>query len=404
MNIGMLLNAPYPPDIRVGKEVQALLDAGHKVYLLCLRRKGEPYTDELNGLSITRLDGGRQNTTLALWDAVISSTFVHPLFYFKLLRWVKKHGIEALHVHDLPLTGTALAIKKNYGIPVIADFHENYPDALQVWFQWKKNPLARLKNKLFMQPEHWRKLEKKAVLQADRVIAVVEEMRQRLVDTHGAEKDKIVVVTNTESRSFTRQPLHPDIYAACGNRFILAYAGHIGPSRGIDTALRGLALLKDKPIAMAITGAGSTDVMQKLKNLVIELSITDQVYFMGYQPFSRFYSLMHFADVNIIPLKLTVQTDNSAPNKLFQAMMAGKPLLVSSCTSLRRLIESTQAGLVFRHDSPEDFAEKVMELYNNNDLCRTLGANGLKATLGGTLNWEYTSKYLIDLYQSLSDS
>jgi glycosyltransferase involved in cell wall biosynthesis len=110
---------------------------------------------------------------------------------------------------------------------------------------------------------------------------------------------------------------------------------------------------------------------------------------------------MHYSNVNIIPLKLTVQTDNSAPNKLFQGMMAGRPLLVSSCTSLKRLIESTGAGLIFQHNNAQDFAEKVLTLYNDPQLCETLGKNGLKATLEGTLNWEYTQQYLIELYQSL---
>jgi glycosyltransferase involved in cell wall biosynthesis len=401
MNIGMLLNAPYPPDIRVRKEVQALQAAGNTVYLLCLRRKGEPYTEVAEGLHITRLNGGTQNVTLAFWDVVMSVLFIHPLFYFKLPAWIKKNKIAALHVHDLPLTGTALAVRKKCGVKVIADFHENYPDALGVWFRWKKNPLARLKNKLFMHPARWRKLEARAVHQADRIIAVVEEMKQRLIENYHTDPAKIIVVTNTESKTFIQQPLHPDIYAAHQGKFILAYAGHIGPSRGMDTAIEGMALLKGKPIVLVITGAGSAEVMQKLANMVNELGLQEQVFFYGYQPFSKFYSLMHFSNVNIIPLKLTVQTDNSAPNKLFQAMMAGRPLLVSSCTSLKRMIESTGAGLVFQHNNAQDFAEKVLTLYNDPQLCETLGKNGLKATMEGTLNWEYTQQYLIELYQSL---
>ena len=231
MTIGMLLNAPYPADVRIRKEAAALLSAGHSVYLLCLRRKGENSVEQLEGIHITRLDAGKSNFGLAFWDAVMATTFEHPVFKRKLPVWISQHRIEVLHVHDLPLAGTALSLKKKSGIPVIADFHENYPDALQVWFEWKKNLLAHMKNKLFMNPQRWKKHEKETVHAADYVIAVVDEMKNRLLDDYKADPKKIMVVTNSEDQSFLDQPVEPDIYKAYEGRFIITYTGGIGPHR-----------------------------------------------------------------------------------------------------------------------------------------------------------------------------
>src|SRR5688500_5090440 len=225
MTIGMLLDAPYPSDVRIKKEADALVAAGFKVCLLCLRRSVEKKEDTINGLHIQRIDAGEGNIQLAFWDMIMASTFVHPLFRKAIPEWIKQNSIDALHVHDLPLSGTAFVIRKKYNIPVVVDFHENYPDAIRTWFEWKKNPLAQLKNKIFMNPERWTKLEKRATLESDCVIAVVDEMKQRLLADYGVSNEKVTVVSNTEDKSFLNQPQDSSIYKEFDGKFIVTYSG-----------------------------------------------------------------------------------------------------------------------------------------------------------------------------------
>ncbi len=141
--------------------------------------------------------------------------------------------------------------------------------------------------------------------------------------------------------------------------------------------------------------------MKSLYALVEELHLTN-VHFLGYQPFSKFYSYMKMASVNIIPHQSNGHTDNTVPHKLFQGMMAGKPLLVSSSAPLKRLVERNNVGLVFEAGDPQSFANQVLQLYRDKKLMEMLGANGLKSTLDGPLNWETTQTELISLYRSLS--
>ena len=110
---------------------------------------------------------------------------------------------------------------------------------------------------------------------------------------------------------------------------------------------------------------------------------------------------MHLADVNVIPHQSNGHTDNTVPHKLFQGMMAAKPLLVSSSAPLKRLVDQHQAGLVFSAGDPKDFADKVLELYRNKELNNTLGENGRKVSVEGQLNWEITQKTLVQLYNSM---
>ncbi len=402
MNIGMILNAPYPHDIRVKKEADALIAAGFRVHLLCLRKASEPYEEVVDGLKVTRIDAGTNNYQLARWDVVMSMTFKHPRFMDAIPRWVSNCSIQCLHVHDLPLAGTALALRGELGVKVIVDLHENYPEALRTWFEWRKGLLVRIKNRLFMNPGRWSRHERNAVKQADCVIAVVDEMKQRLLSNYQVEPAKIVVVSNTEEKSFANQPLDQNIYGELASRFKVVYSGGIGPHRGIDVAIEAMKYLgAHNNIDLVIIGSGSNDVIAHLKSLSEKHGVASRVHFMGYQPFNRFYSYMHLADVNLIPHKSNAHTDNTIPHKLFQSMMAGKPVVVSSSRPLKRIVSQAHAGLVFEAGNPRDLAQQILRLYKDTLLRKELGSNGVKATLNGTLNWETEQEKLVDLYRTI---
>lgn len=397
----MLLNAHYPSDIRIKKEADALINAGLKVHLLCLRRKGEAEEETIEGIKVIRIDAGKNNYVLAFWDIIMSIDFVHPRFKQRALKILKEEKIKIIHVHDLPLAGTALAIKKKQDVTVMVDLHENYPEALKTWFKWKRNPIVRLKNKLFLNPKRWTEFEARACKEADMIIAVVDEMKQRLIDAYGIEPNKISVVTNTEDKSFVKQPLDEHVYSEMPNEFIITYSGGIGPHRGVDTAIKGMSFLGHLPIQLAIVGFGSPSVMKSLKTLVKQLKLNN-VHFLGYQPFSKFYSYMHKADANIIPHQSNGHTDNTVPHKLFQGMMASKPLVVSSCAPLKRFVREYDCGVVFKAGDEKDFADKVETLYQNNPMRMQWAKNGYDATMRGNLNWESTQEELINVYNRLT--
>lgn len=402
MNLGMILNAPYPPDMRIKKETDALIRAGFKIHLLCLRRKDDLYEEEVNGIHVTRIDAGTSNMQLAFWDMVMSLTFIHPLFKKSMRQWIQAREIKVIHVHDLPLSGTALSLKKTFNLNVISDFHENYPEGLRTWFAWKKGLLVKIKNKIFMNPDRWEVHERTAVMKSDHVIAVVEEMKQRLISKYKVASEKVVVVSNTEEKAFINQAVDPEVYKGFNGKFKILYSGSIGPHRGVDTAVEAMKFLKGYPdIEFIIVGSGSKDVMDHLKAMVAAHDVTDHVHFLGYQSFKKFYSYMHLADVNIIPHKSNLHTDNTIPHKLFQAMMAARPVLVSSSAPLKRVITETQAGLVFEAGNPKDFSEKVLMLYTDKNLSKHLGQNGYRVTVEENLNWNSEQNILIDFYKGV---
>jgi glycosyltransferase involved in cell wall biosynthesis len=403
MNIGMILNAPYPSDIRVVKEASALIEAGHQIHLLCIKRSNEKSKEVVDGIHIHRIKVATSLYGMAFWDSINAIQFIHPLFKSALKNFIIENSIQALHVHDLPLAGTALTMQTKLKVKVVLDFHENYPEALKIWFSWQTNPIAKLKNKIFFNYKKWLSYENAVVKKADRVIAVVEEMKQRLLDTHQIPWEKVVIVTNTETKEFARFPKQNDIYGSdLQNKFIITYTGNIGPHRGVDTAIEAMQHLKThKNIVLVIVGSGSKSVIAKLHALVNQYDLKDQVVLLGYQPFSNFPSYMANASVNIIPHHQNPHTDNTIPHKLYQNMLSGKPVLVSSSTPLKRVVEEIGSGLVFEAGNHEDLASKILSLYQDKNLAESLGKNGFEAAYNGAYNWETTKLTLVQLYQSL---
>lgn len=397
----MLLNAPYPADIRVKKESDALIAAGMEVHLLCLRKNDQAREEVFEGINVHRIDAGKNNYQLAFWDVVMSINFIHPKFKAAAKKILEQENISTIHVHDLPLAGTALSLKKSTNLKVVLDMHENYPEALRTWFAWKKNPIVRIKNALFMNPERWTAFERRACEDCDQIIAVVDEMKTRVETEYNVDSSKITVITNTEDKGFLNQKIDSLVYESLAGQFIITYSGGIGPHRGVDVAIRGMKFLESHPrIQLAIVGFGSPAVMNSLKHLVEELKLTN-VHFFGYQPFSKFYSYMSLADVNVIPHQSNGHTNNTVPHKLFQGMMAARPLLVSSSPPLKRLVTHYACGVVFEAGDPQSFADQVTLLYHDADLCNKLGKQGKKAALEGDANWEHTQKELINLYRTI---
>ena len=82
-------------------------------------------------------------------------------------------------------------------------------------------------------------------------------------------------------------------------------------------------------------------------------------------------------------------------------MSFGKPVLVSNATAQKNLIEKTNSGLVHQERNSVDFANKVLQLFEDKMFRDTLGNNG-KRFVEEEFCWEKTSKGLINLYDNLN--
>lgn len=380
----MILDREFPPDIRVENEIQALLGAGYEVHIACYTQKSRPSLEKAGDLTIHR----KPISTFIYKSSLASLTLP---FYFRF--WKKfidelfvNQKFDILHIHDLPLAGVGIYFGRKYGIKVNVDLHENWPAFLKI--SRHSNTIAgKILSPVFL----WRRYERKCLEEADSIIVVVEEAKERL-NALGIQSEKIHVVSNTinvAGLNSSQTSDHKDI--------ILYYAGGINYHRGLQDIIIAMGKSSDKSIKFVILGEGS--YRKTLEKLVNKLSLSDRVIFEGYQPFKTVMERMFLSDFAVIPHIKSEHTDSTIPHKLFQYMYAEKPVIASNCLPIKRIIEETGAGLIYR--STEELSEILDKLSSIE--YREMSRKGREAVMQ-KYNWNVDSQVLLNLYKGLQNN
>ena len=396
MKIGMILDAEFPPDPRVENEAVSLINAGHEVYLFCLQYGQQKQSEVINGIQIKRfLSNNLEYKLSALAYTFFGYTF---LMKRKIHRFIKENKVDALHIHDIRIAASVFSVNKKYKLPVVLDLHENRPEIMKFYPH-----LSKIPGKYLISPKKWKNKEEEFISKATKVVVVTLEAKDEILKRVVISSDNIIDVPNTVRKSFYINPKPvPEILNQYSNKFVLLYIGDTGIRRGLKTAIKATALLKNKidTLKLVIVGKNSSDPV--LKKLVKDLQIESYVDFLGWKDQSLFQSYILASDICISPLHRNLHHDTTYANKIFQYMSFAKPILVSDAIAQQKLVAKVNAGLVHKERDVKDFTHKILALYKSKPLRIELGAKG-KYFVQNEFSWEETSKKLINLYDNLEN-
>src|SRR5439155_9154891 len=120
---------------------------------------------------------------------------------------------------------------------------------------------------------------------ADRVVAIGETMRERLLQK-GASAERVTVIPNwVDTQALAPRPRDNDWAREHGlaDRFVVMHSGNIGHAQDLDTLIRAATFLRDlRDVQILLVGGGARRT--ELKALQQLLDVDDLVHFMGYQP------------------------------------------------------------------------------------------------------------------------
>ena len=393
MNICKIFDGDYPWDVRVEKVILSLITHGHEVHLVC-RNIGMRSSYECSGrLHIHRLRSSRNR---ALNGFLSFPAFFNPKWISRIFQVVRDCDVELIIVRDLPLALTAILAARRYGVPVMLDMAENYPEMLKhLWKFGRFNPL----NIIVRNPWIARAVERIAVKQFDHVLVVAEESRQRLLKL-GVGQDRISVLPNTPRITdlcWVGNAQADDDEHFQGGSFRMIYVGGLGPGRGLDQVISAIpAIVKRIPgLRLVIIGSRGGE-FRKLKSLVERLGVADHVMFKGWVEPKEVPGYINVSDVGVIPHRVSGHTLTTIPNKLFDYMALGKPVIAADVAPIRRIVEQEQCGLIYSNE--RELSNVTVNLFLDVSERERMGANGKGAVLR-KYNWEAHEKTLIDLVQ-----
>ena len=130
MRILMILDHPFPPDIRVENEIESLGLAGHEVHIACLTGKNKTTHEIASGCIIHRKNISRLRYKTSV------GILKFPCYFNFWRRFINdiasEYSFDAVHIHDLPLALIGVELKKRLKIKFVLDLHENWPVLLQL--------------------------------------------------------------------------------------------------------------------------------------------------------------------------------------------------------------------------------------------------------------------------------
>jgi glycosyltransferase involved in cell wall biosynthesis len=190
-------------------------------------------------------------------------------------------------------------------------------------------------------------------------------------------------------------PRTPDSALKQGARYLIAYAGVMGPQDGVDHGLRALAALKARRHDWHAVFAGSGDMLTELERMSEALGLAGVVEFTGWLDDERLLSLLSTADICLVPDPRTPLSERSTLVKVAEYMSLGRPVVAYDLAETR--VTAGAAAVYVPPDDPVALARAIDDLLNDDARRAEMGRVG-RDRVTTELSWTRSSEQLLAAY------
>lgn len=377
MRILLISAAPCIHDARPRFTARQLAALGHEVTLLCHTAEGAPDRENLGGATLLRrnfsdlsqlaetralgwraraavrsLDGASRVARRLGWPILARSLALAREFWA-----ITVHGdaclkdeldgkVDVVHAVGLPALPSAGRVATSAKALLIYDAVELERDrnARYAWaFQWLRLALERT----------W-------VRRADGIAVPSDDIGLQLARDYGVDRPAVVHNVAPPAHSDTnidadlRQDLKLDKTTP-----LAVYIGAGFQDRGIGPAIRAVARLPN--VHLAVVGPNPARLQAKFRALLQEGDTADRVHLIPPRPPSEISPYIDSADVAVSVVEPACASYAfSLPNKLFQPVAAGLPVVVGRTPTLRRIVQATNVGEAVDEREPALFADAIV--------------------------------------------
>ena len=371
MRICMVAFTDLNFDYRIYREATSLRRAGHQVVIVASSFNPAPLKgwDDFEIYPI-------------LLDRSHSLRRLYPLFWQRAYPLLVETHPDAYHAHDLDSLWPAVRAAQRLNRPLVYDSHEFWTEQSSL----VDRPLMR---------SCWSLLEQRLIRRVDRIITVSGSIAQSLKERYSL--DEVVVLRNLPLfRHKVQSNLIRETLDLPAERPIVLYQGGFLTENGLREQIEAAAGFA---AAFVLIGDGPSE--QALRNQVRAEGLEDRVYFIPRVPFHQLHNYTCSADLGLCLIKGTGKSFYySLPNKLFEYMMAGLPILASNFPEMQRVVRETRTGATV---DPTDIAairEQITAFLDNAEQREACAQASLQAAQ--SYNWERESVQLTQLYATLA--
>ncbi len=381
----------FPQDIRVRREVEALVSAGHDVDVLCVGRPGDPRRERWNGTRIMRVPLDHRRGGPLRYLAQYGAFMVIAAVYAAMLHMRRRYAV--VQVHSLPDTLVFAALfPRLLGARVVLDLHETMPEFFGTKFgRDAGSPLFRL----------IAAAEQASIRFATQVLTCTEQMKEAFVG-RGAPAGKVEVILNSADETIfdgSRHPPHP----RQPGRFALVVHGSIEERYGIDTVIDALPhLTHDIPgVELQVYGQGS--YRGELERLAEARGVADRVHFQDrWVPMDDLVEALSRADAGVVAMKRDAFRDLTHCNKMYELITMRRPVLMSRTRSVEAYFDDGCFAW-FESGDAEGLARSIRALHDDPGRAESLVRRA--AERNEPYRWQHQrAKYLSTLERVIEDA
>jgi glycosyltransferase involved in cell wall biosynthesis len=364
-DVVILSSVHFALDVRIFyKQARSLADAGYKVTLIARYDKNE-IKDKVNIIGLPMPKNRFQR--------MIEQTF-------RIFRLALNQNAVVYHFHDPELIPIGL-ILKFLGKKVIYDVHEDYQASIYTK-DWLPSLIRTTVSNLF----DW--LEKKSSQKFNYIITATDHISKRFGNIKNIVLHNYPIIENGNSEFGCQKSK---------GEYTIIYAGGLARIRGIREIAESIGHINDRfHVKLKLLGKfNDRDFETQIRSLAefdkIELS---------YVPYTEVFSHLSSAHVGLAMFHPVPNHIDSMPNKLFEYMSAGLPIIASDFPLWKQIVEGNKCGITVDPMNPKAIAEAIEYLLERPELMNEMGENGRKAVLE-KYSWQKESEKLIKIYSDI---
>lgn len=267
----------------------------------------------------------------------------------------------------LPVGLAGISLSRHFDVPFVFEVRDLWPEALIDLGLLKSAPaiwwLARMARKVYARAAH--------------IVALSPGMKEGIVHA-GVPAGRVTVIPNGSDLDLFRPDLNGSFWRdslGLGQRFAAIYFGAMGKANGLEYVIESARILRARGknhIVLVLVGDGGQRT--RLQRMADDYGLSSNVIFAG--PVCKVEVARIVAACQACMITIQPSKNNTwSPNKMFDALAAGKPVLINVPGWLGETIQNNKCGICLDPYRPEALADALEELASKPELCRGMGRN-----------------------------
>lgn len=351
-----------------------LVKRGHHVTVITgnSESKHEPGRFDRDGIDVIYINNFYNNSQTKLQKIWSFVKFV----FQSISEAAKEKEVDLVYATSTPLTIGAVALALR--------FFKGWRYVFEVRDLWPEFPIqvGAVKNPVLI----WllRKFEKRIYKRSEHVVALSPGMQEGVVRA-GTPVEKTSMIPNLSKPDiFYPHDFNMGIVRQFGidlTKFNVIHFGMLAVANGLDYIIKAAIELKkrgDNTIQFLFMGEGA---MQPMLEEMVRVNELQNVRFLGNYKVGIVAEVTNCCDASITSFKHLPILATNSPNKLFDSLSAGKPIIVNSAGWTKVMVEQEDCGFYVDPEKPEMLADKLLEVKDNKPLLEEWGKNARRLSV-----------------------